>query len=187
MSPEAPRRYDIRTRCSSSSPCKSQRRSETVVSPNSTSFRSIFTPMVAWYFSENIDSTKRLTRLVFPTDVAPSMQIFRWTTGMGRPDGRRETGDGREKLLLLEGDAEVDLALRAVDEARIGGCDQPSRVGAACNEGGPHASGAGLAEDGVGGFGSHAVGRADEFDRRQVTAARRVGEEGADAGGERID
>jgi hypothetical protein len=46
--------------------------------------RSIFTPTVEWYFSENFEETNCCTRLVFPVANAPTMQIFFWVTDTPR-------------------------------------------------------------------------------------------------------
>ena len=45
-------------------------------SPIVTVFLSTFTPTLVWYLSEYMLLTKRETRLVLPTPVAPSMHTF---------------------------------------------------------------------------------------------------------------
>jgi hypothetical protein len=49
-----------------------------------TALRSIFTPTVEWYFSENFEWTNCWTRLVFPVQGTPTMQIFFWIIGILR-------------------------------------------------------------------------------------------------------
>src|SRR3954471_6731386 len=97
----------------------SQSSSVTASSPNVTTFLSTFTPTVVRYLSAKMLLTKRETRLVLPTPVAPSMQIFFWIidASLSRAVGRQHAQRHAAVALLVRLEHAVGDRLAAAGPA----------------------------------------------------------------------
>src|SRR3954447_527051 len=103
----------------------SQSSSVTDSSARVTTFLSTFTPTVVRYLSAKMLLTKRETRLVLPTPVAPSMQIFFWIIdpSLSRCAGRQHAQRHAAVALLVHLVDAVGNRLAAASRSRhdVGG------------------------------------------------------------------
>src|ERR1700691_855467 len=137
--------------------------------------------MVVWYCSSNIFLTKRRSKLDFPTEKEPSMQIFFWSIPMSRSVDGSSAGDSRGeqgRKCDPESDAAIEAPaffgafiaqrLRSADAAR----KQRGGLDAVAQQRGANLIGALAAERKIGGLDARDIGVANQFDRHGLAQRR---------------